>query len=290
MPPDTSARPFVFISYRRQDSAAAARWMYSSLQRTFGTDAVFMDTESIRMSDDWSEQITRALERATLLIAVIGPQWLRIADEYGRRRIDREDDWVRNEIAYALAERIRLVPVLLSRTPLPGQDALPAPLQRLEKRQAFDLRDDRWEQDLNALVANLESLGFKRRSDKPIRYPKPLVTIAELSRDELDAALKELPKWQLAVSEIPGKEPLKRTELKRTYELRSFEDAMKFMADAVPHIGRVEHHPRWENLWRTVTVWLTTWDIGHLPSRLDIDLARYLDAQFQQANGARTGV
>ena len=284
MPSDASAKPFVFISYRRQDSAAAARWMYSSLQRTFGMDSVFMDTESIRISDDWSDQIDQALKRATLLMAVIGPQWLRITDEFGRRRIDREDDWVRNEIAHALGGRIRLVPVLLSRTPLPERDALPAPLQRIVQRQAFDLRDDRWEQDLTALIASLESLGFKRRSEKPIRYPKPLVTIAELSRDEIDDALKELATWHVAVSEIPGKEPLKRTELTRTYEFRSFENALRFMSDAVAHIERVEHHPRWENLWRTVTVWLSTWDIGHLPSRLDIDLARYLDAQYHAMN------
>jgi pterin-4a-carbinolamine dehydratase len=284
MPSDASAKPFVFISYRRQDSAAAARWMYSSLQRTFGMDSVFMDTESIRISDDWSDQIDQALKRTTLLMAVIGPQWLRITDEFGRRRIDREDDWVRNEIAHALGGRIRLVPVLLSRTPLPERDALPAPLQRIVQRQAFDLRDDRWEQDLTALIASLESLGFKRRSEKPIRYPKPLVTIAELSRDEIDDALKELATWHVAVSEIPGKEPLKRTELTRTYEFRSFENALRFMSDAVPHIERVEHHPRWENLWRTVTVWLSTWDIGHLPSRLDIDLARYLDAQYHAMN------
>lgn len=284
MTSDASAKPFVFISYRRQDSAAAARWMYSSLQRTFGMDSVFMDTESIRISDDWSDQIDQALKRATLLMAVIGPQWLRITDEFGRRRIDREDDWVRNEIAHALGGRIRLVPVLLSRTPLPERDALPAPLQRLVQRQAFDLRDDRWEQDLTALIASLESLGFKRRSEKPIRYPKPLVTIAELSRDEIDDALKELATWHVVVSEIPGKEPLKRTELTRTYEFRSFENALRFMSDAVPHIERVEHHPRWENLWRTVTVWLSTWDIGHLPSRLDIDLARYLDAQYHAMN------
>lgn len=284
MPSDASAKPFVFISYRRQDSAAAARWMYSSLQRTFGMDSVFMDTESIRISDDWSDQIDQALKRATLLMAVIGPQWLRITDEFGRRRIDREDDWVRNEIAHALGGRIRLVPVLLSRTPLPERDALPAPLQRIVQRQAFDLRDDRWEQDLTALIASLESLGFKRRSEKPIRYPKPLVTMAELSRDEIDDALKELATWHVVVSEIPGKEPLKRTELTRTYEFRSFENALRFMSDAVPHIERVEHHPRWENLWRTVTVWLSTWDIGHLPSRLDIDLARYLDAQYHAMN------
>jgi pterin-4a-carbinolamine dehydratase len=40
----------------------------------------------------------------------------------------------------------------------------------------------------------------------------------------------------------------------------------------------VDHHPRWENIWRTVTVWLSTWDIGHKVSRLDLELAQYFEA------------
>ena len=87
--------------------------------------------------------------------------------------------------------------------------------------------------------------------------------------------------WELATSTIPGKEPLKRTELVKTYEFASFEDAINFIATASIHISGVNHHPRWENIWRSVTVWLTTWDIGHKPSRFDLDLAAYLDALFK---------
>ena len=42
----------------------------------------------------------------------------------------------------------------------------------------------------------------------------------------------------------------------------------------------VDHHPDWENIWRTITVWLTTWDLGHLPSIYDIELAEYLDQLY----------
>ena len=37
---------------------------------------------------------SHGLQQATHVIAVIGPQWLRVTDDYGRRRIDRDDDWV----------------------------------------------------------------------------------------------------------------------------------------------------------------------------------------------------
>ena len=36
------------------------------------------------------------------------------------------------------------------------------------------------------------------------------------------------------------------------------------------------HHTRWENIWRTVRVYLTTWDIDHQISDRDIQLAKYL--------------
>jgi hypothetical protein len=39
-----------------------------------------------------------------------------------------------------------------------------------------------------------------------------------------------------------------------------------------------------------VSVWLSTWDIGHKPSRLDIELALYLDElykTFQAQNAAK---
>jgi pterin-4a-carbinolamine dehydratase len=270
-------KSLVFISYRRQDSSAASRWLSQTIQRTFGPLSAFMDTESIRMADDWPERIDEALRSATVLVAVIGPSWLRMADGAGRRRLDQEDDWVRNEIRYALENGTTVLPILLSRTPRPERSELPDCLVKLAGRQAFELRDDRWESDLNLLLSRLGTLGFEKQSDRPVRYPKPLISLKELSRDEIMEALKQLADWELTISDIPGMEPQKRTEFKRAYEFASFEDAIDFMHVASKHISEVDHHPRWENVWRTVTVWLSTWDIGHKPSRRDIELAKILE-------------
>ena len=139
--------PFAFISYRRTDSSAASRWLANSITRTFGSQSVFIDTESIRMSDDWPQRIHDALMAATLLIPVIGPRWLSSTDEHYRRRIDNEDDWVRNEILHALETKVRILPVLLSRTPMPDARALPPAIANLARFQVFELRDERWETD-----------------------------------------------------------------------------------------------------------------------------------------------
>jgi pterin-4a-carbinolamine dehydratase len=104
-----------------------------------------------------------------------------------------------------------------------------------------------------------------------------MLVIKELTDLELESALQALTEWTISVSDIPGREPSKSTELYRQFEFASFEDALAFMGGAVQRLSKLEHHPRWENIWRTVSVWLTTWDIGQKPSALDLELARYFD-------------
>jgi pterin-4a-carbinolamine dehydratase len=277
-----AAEPLVFISYRRADSSAASRWLAQTIARTFGATRVFIDTESIRMGDDWPARIDRALASATILIPIIGSNWLKIADDNGRRRLDKPDDWVCNEIGHALRAKLSIIPLLLSGTPMPKRDALPEAIANLARFQGVEIRDTRWESDLANVLDSLDRLGLKRRSANPIRYPKPILNLKELTAQELASALVSLNSdnvsdgWKDIVSEIPGREPNTRIELHRLFEFASFEDAMAFMAQAVPKISDMDHHPRWENVWRTVSVWLSTWDIGHKPSVLDIELAQYL--------------
>ena len=280
--PPKSKEPYVFISYRRVDSAAAARWLYSAIQRTFGPERVFMDTEAIRVSDEWPHAISHALRKATHLVAVIGPQWLRVTDEYGRRRIDRDDDWVRHEISHALQHDKRIVPVLLAKVGALKAEGMPTDIKQLSKIQHFELRDERWETDLSLLLGELEQLGFKRASIGAVRYPKPAVSITEIPQRELSLILRSLPGWKEEVSPLPGLEPLKRIELRKAFEFGSFERAMEFMREVSESVVKAQHHPRWENIWRTVTIWLSTWDIGHKPSQLDIDLAREIERIYKK--------
>jgi pterin-4a-carbinolamine dehydratase len=67
----------------------------------------------------------------------------------------------------------------------------------------------------------------------------------------------------------------------RTFEFESFHDLIHFMNTAARFIDRIDHHPEWTNIWRTLVVYLTTWDIGFKPSMLDVDLAAYLDDLYK---------
>src|SRR5213082_3160557 len=111
---DIDHRPLVFISYRRIDSAPAARLLSGDLRSVFGLGSVFIDTNDIRIGTDWPARIDERLQAASVLLVVIGPTWLRVADEDGRRLLDKPADRVRNEIAYAVDNELVIIPFLIA--------------------------------------------------------------------------------------------------------------------------------------------------------------------------------
>src|SRR5260370_419712 len=137
----------IFISYRRLDSGPTARRLADTLAQSFGLDQVFIDTDAIRAAQNWKVRISEALEAASILIPVIGPRWLFTQDEAGRRRLDLDDDWVRNEILIGLQTKKTLLPVLVSGGTLPAQKALPECLWSLPEIQAYDLKEEYWDRD-----------------------------------------------------------------------------------------------------------------------------------------------
>src|SRR6266536_2063802 len=278
----------LFINYRRDDSSPIARGLRDNLIEAFG-EAVFMDVDEIRVGDTWPQTLDNALNSATVLLVVIGPTWLRVADAYGRRRLDLPDDWVRTEIERSLAKSIPVIPVLVSRATMPPRDALPEAIGSLANQQYIELRETYWKQDLQPLIDRLTAppLEFERRGERlPVPQwrsgPLPDQLRRTWTAQEIQQQLSMLPNWKLVSSPLPGEYPRTRTELTRRFRFSSFERAIDFMHAAVPHMNQVNHHPRWENVFKTVTVWLSTWDTGHVITKLDFDLARYLDELFEQ--------
>ena len=76
----------IFMSYRREDTAYAAGWLFDRLARHFGRDQVFKDVDSIELGDNFVEVITTAVGSCEVLLALIGSRWLTVADRNGQRR------------------------------------------------------------------------------------------------------------------------------------------------------------------------------------------------------------
>jgi hypothetical protein len=115
----------VFISYRRQESSGLAGRLYDRLAARFGDDQVFMDVDTIALGVDFAEVITQAVSTCQVLLAIIGPRWLDVTDENGRRRLDDARDLVRLEIAAALQRNIRVIPILVEDAAMPPRQELP---------------------------------------------------------------------------------------------------------------------------------------------------------------------
>ncbi len=62
----------------------------------------------------------------------------------------------------------------------------------------------------------------------------------------------------------------------RTFVFRDFNEAFGFMTRAALIAEKLDHHPEWFNVYKTVTVTLSTHDAGGLTER-DIKLAEAMN-------------
>jgi hypothetical protein len=143
----------IFLSYRRDDAAGHAGRLFDALRARFGHGHVFMDVSSIGAGSDFVETIERQIGSCEVLIAFIGRAWL--SDASGRQRLDDEGDFVRLEIASALKRGVRVIPVLVQGATMPQANEVPEDLKPLVRCQAVELRDSRWDADVQDLIASM---------------------------------------------------------------------------------------------------------------------------------------
>lgn len=145
----------IFINYRRQDSEGYVGRLYDALLRHFAPEDIFMDIDSIGPGVDFVAAIERAVAECDLMLAVIGPGWLSAADDRGEPRLSHWDDFVRLEIASALQQNKRVIPILVGAARMPGPADLPADLNALARRNAFELSHQRFAYDVERLITVL---------------------------------------------------------------------------------------------------------------------------------------
>ena len=173
----------VFISYRRDDSAEAARRIFDGLAARLGAERVFIDAVTLEPGQDFAAAIQEKVGFCDALVAVIGPRWLTCTGPDGRRRLDEPDDWVRLEIASALSQDVKVVPTLVDGADLPDARDLPAPLTGLTNHQAIDLHREQFARDLERLE---RALAPSAAASNPIALWLALLTRRHRALDPLD--------------------------------------------------------------------------------------------------------
>src|SRR3981189_877368 len=89
----------------------------------------------------------------------------------------------------------------------------------------------------------------------------------KLTGDARKTALAKLASWS------EGKD---RDAINKTFVFRDFNEAFGFMTRAALIAEKLDHHPEWFNVYKTVTVTLSTHDAGGLTER-DITLAEAMN-------------
>lgn len=146
----------IFISYRRIDTNWAAVSLKNHIARHLPGAPVFMDIETVEPGHDFVEAINANVDQCRILLAVIGPNWLTVSDNFGQRRLDDPNDFVRLEIARALERKIRVIPILVDGADMPPAKVLPNPLGPLSRRNAVTVNHHSHSRDFEEITKFLD--------------------------------------------------------------------------------------------------------------------------------------
>jgi 4a-hydroxytetrahydrobiopterin dehydratase len=89
----------------------------------------------------------------------------------------------------------------------------------------------------------------------------------KLATNERQAALAKLSGW----TEVQG-----RDAISKKFVFQDFNQAFGFMTRAALVAEKMDHHPEWFNVYKTVEVTLSTHDAGGV-TELDVTLAQAMD-------------
>jgi tetratricopeptide (TPR) repeat protein len=218
--------PGIFISYRREDSQELAGRLFDRLVLRFGKERVFRDIDAIDPGARFAEVIAERVGNCEALVALIGKGWLDAKDAQGRRRLELPNDFVKAEVAEAIAQNKLVISVLIEGTSMPSRDALPTEIASLVDRIALPVSDSRFDFDFGRLVSAIDKVVTPGITEKTLPRAVPgkfNVAVAHLVGDndrEMERLILEsLTEFQsvatLSFDRVIGSEEGNREEAER---------------------------------------------------------------------------
>ena len=149
-----------FISYRRESGAAEARLIRAELREK--KIRAFLDVDDLR-SGHFNVALLRRIAEAPNFIVILSPNAL--------DRCSEKEDWLRKEIAQAVATRRNIIPIMLRGFEFPDRDSLPDELKPLPTHNGLEYSHKYF----NAMIAEIlnylcteESLQQRNRDTTPL--------------------------------------------------------------------------------------------------------------------------
>lgn len=69
----------------------------------------------------------------------------------------------------------------------------------------------------------------------------------------------------------------KQNTLYKKFEFKNFSEAFAFMTRVALAAEKMDHHPKWTNVYNTVEIWLSTHEAGDIVTGRDRQLAEKID-------------
>ena len=73
----------------------------------------------------------------------------------------------------------------------------------------------------------------------------------------------------------------KNNTLYKKIKFKNFSEAFAFMTRVAIEAEKLDHHPRWTNVYNTVEIWLNTHDAGDIVTDKDHKLAKKIDGLLE---------
>jgi hypothetical protein len=198
---DQNRLPRIFISYRREDSAPWAGRIADWLSSRFGALNVFFDVHAITPGSDFIRTLHERASKSDVLLAIIGEDWLTVRGDDGQPRLRNQGDFVRTEIALALSQRKRVIPLLVSGARMPQPRELPEDLADLARREAVEISDTSFRSTMDSLIPIM--LREVQRRPKPVPEQVPAALDVVRAANEFTALIEKhwmVSAWCLALA------------------------------------------------------------------------------------------
>jgi len=127
------------------------------LKDRYGANEIFMDCRNI-ITGDIYEKIKKEINSSKVLIATVGPRWLKVKDKKGKRRIDNANDTLRVEIEMAMEKGIPVIPLLVGDANRPDKKELPKSIDNMADFPWREIRHSDFDYDVKALIERIDKI------------------------------------------------------------------------------------------------------------------------------------
>jgi 4a-hydroxytetrahydrobiopterin dehydratase len=79
----------------------------------------------------------------------------------------------------------------------------------------------------------------------------------------------------------------KNKTLNKKFKFQNFSEAFAFMTRVALEAEKMDHHPKWTNVYNEVEIWLSTHDAGDIVTEKDKKLAKKIDAINHKAESIK---